>query len=88
MGLQGQLPDDSYSVAALLDPFLNHDIANASRDNVKSTLTKAAMILSYAGQLDAERIASEPLPSCLNDFVLNRGHRSRSCRLRRVVETF
>jgi hypothetical protein len=73
MQLQGQLPDDSYSIAALLDPLLDHDIANASGDNVKSSKAKSCILMEYAGKIELERIASETFILYLSSYVLNGG---------------
>ncbi|KAG9100965.1 hypothetical protein FRC06_003480 [Ceratobasidium sp. 370] len=55
----GRLPDDNYSIAALLDPLLTYDVADGSRDNVKSSVAKASVLMACAGQLDTERVANQ-----------------------------
>lgn len=58
--IQGNiLPDDDYSVAALLDPALSFSVADASEDNVKALLAKANVLLQCAAKLDTERISGE-----------------------------
>ncbi|KAG9100966.1 hypothetical protein FRC06_003481 [Ceratobasidium sp. 370] len=52
------LPDDNYSIAALLDPQLTPKVADVSKDNVKSLLAKVCLLMEYAGKLDIERIAN------------------------------
>ncbi|KAG8703771.1 hypothetical protein FRC09_003958 [Ceratobasidium sp. 395] len=52
----GRLSDDNYSTAALVDPLLTYDVADASRDNAKSLLSKASVLMAFAGQLDTERV--------------------------------
>ncbi|QRV84136.1 Fungal specific transcription factor domain [Ceratobasidium sp. AG-Ba] len=54
----GLVPNDNYSIAALLDPKLFYDVANASKDNVKGCISKAIILMTCAGQLDIERVAN------------------------------
>ncbi|KAG8703770.1 hypothetical protein FRC09_003957 [Ceratobasidium sp. 395] len=55
------LPNDNYSIAALLDPQLSSSAADVSGDNIKSLLAKCCVLMEYAGKLDIERIASAQL---------------------------
>ncbi|KAF8608227.1 hypothetical protein BDV93DRAFT_245111 [Ceratobasidium sp. AG-I] len=50
------LPDDNYSVAALLDPDL--PLSDISHDNFKYMMAKASIVLLSASKLNLERVAN------------------------------
>lgn len=53
----GELSDDNYSVASLLDPKLSYMIADASQGSVFCILCKGCIIMYTAGRLDTERMS-------------------------------